>query len=274
MRRSRQKRALPAATTDTLYLSNHLVSLRQKGIDGSSLARSNRQRIRRMCNMRYSGNRHRPSEYWIYRDSFIPITPGGVSMNCRLIRPSMAMLVGAAVLMLSSAYADAAHAANANASLLPSVTCTLGWDTTEFSPPLRLANEDTTVTAQGSVNGCLPNTYGISRATYTVQAAGNINCLDGGQAGGSFAFTWFDAQNNVIGVSTASYGPGSGSFQLRLDGASIVVVKGTVQSGLFAGGNMTFQTDVVNLDVTACLRDTGVGSLAGPVTEVTFSSPL
>lgn len=193
-------------------------------------------------------------------------------MNCRLIRPSKAMLVGT-VLMLWSVYAGAAHAASANASLLPSVTCTLGWDTTEFSPPLRLANEDTTVTAQGSVDGCLTNAYGISRATYTVQAAGNINCLDGGQAAGSFAFKWYDAQNNVIGVSSVSYGPGSGSFQLRLDGASIVVVRGTVQSGLFVGGNMTFQTDVANLDVTACLRDTGVGALAGPVPEVTFSSP-
>lgn len=161
------------------------------------------------------------------------------------------LLAVAVVLVAAAAFPVPAQAA------VTLVTCA-GQSTQTYDPPLTLSTQMTDIDANVTYSGCLggPVTAGAAAVTTTAQAG----CVLSGSSTVTQQVTWNSgATSTTVGDTIAT----------RTLGQTIVVTRGTVTAGLFAGAQFVQTVVFVNPDPLACLT-TGVSTVSGPLT-ITFT---
>ncbi|MEV0598813.1 hypothetical protein AB0I82_05845 [Streptomyces sp. NPDC050315] len=153
--------------------------------------------------------------------------------------------------------APEAHAAPRAAAGLIDITCPLGSSESRYTPGLTLNPQDTSVTEEGHVSGCVgPGARDITGAFFAGEASGTASCL-GGKFSGPTTFHWNNHSSSVI--------RGTGEINLKPNGNTVLVKTGEVVSGQFEGATIVLTKELLSTDLTACLTRQGVTSVSGPI---------
>ncbi|MDQ1706353.1 MAG: hypothetical protein QOF18_2719 [Frankiaceae bacterium] len=113
--------------------------------------------------------------------------------------------------------------------------------TAHLSPGVTTKAQAVTYTFTGSLTNCKDNTLKIKSGTVTASgSSGNLTCAKGNTVG-TGSVTWNTGQ--VTNVSFTTTGAGSA-----------LVVKGTVTSGLWAGGTVTGALNFITAAATDCTK--------------------
>jgi hypothetical protein len=139
-------------------------------------------------------------------------------------------------------------------------TCT-GTNTTNYSPGL--ANTPRTVTVQGTITMTCLRVVGLPlHGTITGGGTGTLNCalLQTPSSGSStIAWTMLGAPHATSTYTyTSTVSPGA-------SGTTVLILTGTITSGLFQGDTLVMTTVYANLDLLACSTPSGLTSRSGPV---------
>jgi hypothetical protein len=146
-------------------------------------------------------------------------------------------------------------AAAPGASALAQVTCN-GVNSLTYSPAVTATPQTVTLTAQTTFGTCVSLTHpSIVSGTVpanSVTTTSSCNQLLG-TASPTFTITWNTGQTSTLTANT---------YTDKVDGQPVVILLGSITSGLFAGATVTEQT-VLTGDLTACLGP-GLTATSGP----------
>ncbi|MGI5466230.1 hypothetical protein [Streptomyces sp. CA-132043] len=167
------------------------------------------------------------------------------------------ILVALGVLLSVSVPASAARAEPASAAPLVDITCPVGSQVGTYSPGLTYETRDVTFQARGNVSGCVDlSGHGIAGATFSAGGQGTASCL-AGSVSNTMTYRWSTGQSSTV--------KGTGAINVKPNGITVLVLTGTVESGLFTGATVVQTKVLLNTELTACLSPEGLTSVAGPV---------
>lgn len=161
------------------------------------------------------------------------------------------MVLSLAVLVLGVA----GGAAATSASALTQVTCN-GVNSLTYSPAVTNTPQTVTLTAQTTFGLCVSLTHPsiVSGTVAANNVTTTISCNQlVGTASPTFTITWNTGQTSTLTGNT---------YVDKVDGQPVVILLGSITSGLFAGATVTEQT-VLTGDLTACLGP-GLSATSGP----------
>ncbi|GAA1335656.1 hypothetical protein [Saccharothrix algeriensis] len=161
----------------------------------------------------------------------------------------------AAVVVLSSVVGSSLSPASAS---VVDVNCPLGTQDGTYYPGMTLLPRHIDFTATGTLGGCLsPAHPEITGATFTTLATGTFSCLSGSTSNTS-TYHWNTGQSSTV----------EGGFEINLKpgGTTVLVLTGTVVSGLFEGATVVQTKVLPATDLTACLTPQGLTGVSGATT--------
>lgn len=145
---------------------------------------------------------------------------------------------------------------SASAAVLD-VTCPLGTQIGTYSPGLTFASQPVTFTANGSLATCVSVTHPeIKGASFTSTGTGTASCLSG-SVSNTTTYRWNTGQTSTV--------KGSLAVNLKPNGTTVLVLIGTVTSGLFKGATAAQTKVLANTDLLACATPEGLKTVSGPV---------
>ncbi|WP_196943301.1 hypothetical protein [Streptomyces sclerotialus] len=163
-------------------------------------------------------------------------------------------------LVLAAVFASpSAHAyAPARTAALVDVTCPVGSQTGHYQPGLTYEPRQVSFTAEGNVSGCVDLTgNGLSGASFTTSGSGTASCTSGSVSNRT-TYHWSDGRSSTV--------VGTGAINVKPNGSTVLVLTGTVESGLFTGATVVQTKTLLNTDLGACLSPTGLTDVGGPIT--------
>lgn len=146
----------------------------------------------------------------------------------------------------------------AAAAPLVDISCPVGSQVGTYSPGLTYEPRNVTFSASGNVSGCVdPSGNGIAGATFTGTGQGTASCVSG-SVSNTTTYRWSTGQSSTV--------KGTGAINLKPNGVTVLVLTGTVESGLFKGATVVQTKTLLNSDLTACASPEGLTSVGGPIT--------
>ncbi|MFI8992616.1 hypothetical protein [Streptomyces sp. NPDC053542] len=150
-----------------------------------------------------------------------------------------------------------AGARPASAAAVVDISCPVGSQVGTYTPGLTYEPRDVAFRTSGNVSGCVDlSGSGISGASFSAVGQGRANCLAGSLSNTS-TYRWNNGQTSTV--------RGTVTIGLRPNGVRVMVLTGTVESGLFTGATVVQTKVLLNSDLTACLSPEGLTSVGGPI---------
>ncbi|MEV0175776.1 hypothetical protein AB0I00_32265 [Streptomyces sp. NPDC050803] len=138
------------------------------------------------------------------------------------------------------------------------ISCPVGSQVGTYAPGLTYEPRQVSFTASGNVSGCVDlSGNGIAGASFTASGSGTASCLAGGVSNRT-TYHWSNGQTSTVA--------GTAAINVKPNGVTVLVLTGTVESGLFTGATVVQTKVLLNTDLTACLTPEGLTSVGGPIT--------
>ncbi|MFC7304500.1 hypothetical protein ACFQVC_09780 [Streptomyces monticola] len=166
------------------------------------------------------------------------------------------VFLGALLAMLGTVSVTGARPASA--APLVDITCPMGSQVGTYSPGLTYEPREVAFEANGNVSGCVDlSGNGIAGASFSGAGHGTASCVTG-SVSNSTTYHWSNGRHSVV--------TGTGAINVKPNGITVLVLTGTVTSGLFTGATVVQTKALLNSDLTACLTPEGLTSVGGPIT--------
>jgi hypothetical protein len=131
-----------------------------------------------------------------------------------------------------------------------------GYSTSSYHPGLTLEERRVTVIQDGIAGPCISTSNPkITSGTWHLQANGVLSCSTG-SARGTRTYTWNNGAKSMESVTI--------SIDVRPGGQTVLITQGKIIRGAFKGDTTRTVTILATTDLTACLRDKGLKTTAGP----------
>lgn len=135
------------------------------------------------------------------------------------------------------------------------VTC-LGYQEQEYSPGLTFENQETSFSADTSLDICTSTSDpDLESGSFHIEGSGTLSCV-GGDLVSDLTLTWNTGETSQIRL----FSP----LDLKPLGVTVVTSYGSVLEGKFQGLPVVEQLELVSLDLLAC-STTGLVHSEGPV---------
>jgi hypothetical protein len=139
-----------------------------------------------------------------------------------------------------------------------------GYSTSAYRPGVTLEERKVTVTQDGLAGPCLGmGNPKITSGTWHLKASGVLSCSTG-SARGVRTYTWNNGAKSVESVTL--------TIDARPGGETVLITQGEIVRGVFKGDKTRTVAVLATTDLTACLRDEGLQTTAGPRQIVFVSS--
>ncbi|GAA0463610.1 hypothetical protein [Streptomyces olivaceiscleroticus] len=167
------------------------------------------------------------------------------------------MLVVLGVLLGVLGPVSAAGARPVSAAAPAGISCPVGSQVGTYTPGLTYEPREVAFQASGNVSGCVGlSGNGISGASFSATGHGTASCL-AGSVSNTATYHWSNGQTSTV--------TGTGAINLKPNGVTVLVLTGTVTSGLFTGATVVQTKVLLNSDLTACASPGGLTSVGGPI---------
>lgn len=146
----------------------------------------------------------------------------------------------------------------ASAAPLVNISCPVGSQVGTYMPGLTYEPRDVTFSAHGNVSGCVDvSGHGIAGATFASSGQGTASCLSG-SVSNTTTYHWSSGHSSTV--------QSTGAINLKPNGITVLVLTGTVVSGLFEGATIVQTKTLLNSNLAACATPEGLTSVGGPIT--------
>lgn len=174
-----------------------------------------------------------------------------------MFRHPRGLPVALGVLLGALGPVSAAGAQPAAAAPAGGVSCPVGSQVGTYSPGLTYEARHVAFQASGTVSGCVDLSGNrITGASFTAAGQGTASCASG-SVSNTTTYRWSNGRTSTV--------TGTAAINLKPNGVTVLVLTGTVKSGLFTGATVVQTKTLLNSDLTACLTPQGLTSVGGPV---------
>ncbi|MEU6117219.1 hypothetical protein ABZ840_22100 [Streptomyces sp. NPDC047117] len=173
-----------------------------------------------------------------------------------MLRRLRGMLVALGVLLGVLGPVSVAGARPASAAAPVDISCPVGSQVGTYSPGLEYQPQNVAFRTSGNVSGCVDlSGSGISGASFSTFGQGTASCL-AGSVSNTTTYRWSNGQTSTV--------RGTGAVNAKPNGVTVLVLTGTVESGLFTGATVVQTKVLLNSDLLACATPEGLTSVGGP----------
>ncbi|MFI6504421.1 hypothetical protein [Nonomuraea typhae] len=135
--------------------------------------------------------------------------------------------------------------------------CPTGSQVGTYSPGLTLTPRPVSFTAHGTLATCVsPSHPQLRGASFTSTGMGTASCV-AGSVSNTTVYRWNTGQSSTV--------KGSLAVNAKPNGTTVLVLIGTVTSGLFQGATVTQTKVLANTELAACATAEGLKTVSGPV---------
>lgn len=163
----------------------------------------------------------------------------------------------AASLLVAACLSTSSASATSDSSAILDISCPLGTQVGTYNPGLTLIPREIDFTSTGTLAACLsPSHPEITGGEFTASGSGTASCLTG-SVSNTTVYHWNTGQHSTV--------VGSFSVNLKPGGTTVLVLVGTVTSGLFQGATAAQTKVLPATNLADCLTPEGLTSVSGPI---------